>query len=78
MTHPGRIFLSEQLLQEVWGYSLEAADPGLVRWHMKNLRAKTEPDPARALHIRTVPHKGYIFERRATSRPLTRPDLPSQ
>ncbi|MDP3047581.1 MAG: winged helix-turn-helix domain-containing protein, partial [Chloroflexota bacterium] len=61
MTHPGEIFSSQQLLRQVWGYTPETADPGLVRWHIKNLRAKIEPDPIHPIYIRTVPHQGYIL-----------------
>lgn len=68
MTHPGEVFSSGQLLQQVWGYPPEAADPSLVRWHVKNLRAKIEPKPRRPLYIRTVPRHGYMFDRRQGSR----------
>jgi DNA-binding response OmpR family regulator len=61
MTHPGEVFSSQQLLQQVWGYRPGTADPGLVRWHVKNLRAKIEPDPAHPTYIRTIPRHGYIF-----------------
>jgi DNA-binding response OmpR family regulator len=67
MTHPGEVFSSQQLLRQVWGYPPETADPGLVRWHMKNLRAKIEPDPVRPVCIRTVPHHGYILDEGASS-----------
>jgi DNA-binding response OmpR family regulator len=77
MTHPGQILSSAHLLQQVWGYSLDAADPALVRWHMKNLRAKIESDPACPLYIRTVSHQGYIFERRGSPRSHSHPNLPS-
>jgi len=63
MAHPGQIFTSAQLLQEVWNYPPGAGDPGLVRWHMKNLRAKIEPDPAHPRYIRTVSQQGYILAR---------------
>jgi len=45
MTHPQEVFTSRQLLQMVWNYPDEIADPGLVRWHIKNLRSKIETDP---------------------------------
>lgn len=61
MTHPGEVFSSQQLLQQVWGYRPGTADPGLVRWHVKNLRAKIEPDPSHPVYIRTIPRHGYIF-----------------
>lgn len=61
MIHPGEVFSSQQLLRQVWGYPPATADPGLVRWHIKNLRAKIEPDPAHPVYIRTVPRHGYIL-----------------
>jgi len=67
MTHPGEVFSSQQLLRQVWGYPPKSADPGLVRWHVKNLRTKTEPDPSHPVYIRTVPGHGYMFERRVPS-----------
>jgi DNA-binding response OmpR family regulator len=67
MTHPGEIFSSRQLLQQVWGYPPRTGGPGTVRWHIKNLRDKIEPNPAHPVYIRTVPHHGYTFERRKAS-----------
>jgi len=59
MSHPGEIFPAEHLLQQVWGYPIGIGDPSLVRWHVRNLRAKIEPDPDQPSHIHTVPHQGY-------------------
>ncbi len=67
MTHPGEVFSTQQLLQQVWGYPPRTGDPGAVRWHVKNLRAKIEPDPAHPVYIRTVHGHGYVFERRISS-----------
>ena len=49
----------ERLAQEVWGYPAGTGDPATVRWHIKNLRLKIEPDPAQPTYIRTVPRYGY-------------------
>jgi len=67
MAHPGEMFSGEQLLQQVWGYDPRAADPSLVRFHIRNLRIKLEPNPAHPVYVRTVPHHGYTFERRGSS-----------
>jgi DNA-binding response OmpR family regulator len=61
MTHPAQVFSSEELLQRVWGYTWGTTDSSLVRWHVKNLRAKMEPDPDHPTYLRTVPHQGYIL-----------------
>lgn len=67
MIHPGEVFSSQHLLRQVWGYPPRTADPALVRWHIKNLRIKIEPDPGYPVYIRTVPRHGYMFERRGAS-----------
>ena len=59
MSHPGEVFSSERLLQEVWAYPAGTGDPATVRWHIKNLRAKIEPDPTKPTYIQTVPRYGY-------------------
>ena len=62
ITHHGKVFSSQELLQEVWGYPPDTTEPSLVRWHIKNLRAKLEPDPEQPTFIHTIPHHGYILE----------------
>ena len=61
MRHPGEVFSSQMLLDEVWGYTTGKDTLGLVRWHVKNLRAKIEPDPIHPTYIRTVNRHGYIL-----------------
>lgn len=61
MCHPAEIFSSEQLLQQVWGYSWGMANPSLVRRHIRNLRAKIEPDPTQPQYIRTIASQGYLL-----------------
>lgn len=60
--HPDEVYSSQQLLTQVWNYSTETAEPGLVRWHIMNLRNKIEPDPTHPIYIRTIPHHGYILD----------------
>jgi len=67
MAHPGEVFSSRQLLRQVWGYPPKSADPGLVRFHVRNLRVKIEPDSAHPVYIHTVPGHGYMLERRGSS-----------
>ncbi|MBI3362556.1 MAG: response regulator transcription factor [Chloroflexi bacterium] len=62
MTRPGEVLTAEQMLQQVWGYPPRTGDPSLVRWHIRNLRAKIEPDSARPTHIRTISHHGYLLQ----------------
>lgn len=60
MAHPGEIFSSECLLNRVWGYPTGTGDPALVRMHIRNLRAKIEPEGVDKPHyIQTVVRRGY-------------------
>lgn len=57
----GKVFSSEQLLQEVWDYPIGMGDPALVRMHVKNLRDKIEDDPQRPRFLCTVSRRGYTI-----------------
>ena len=60
MRHPGEIFSTERLLQEVWDYPPGTGDPALVRMHIRNLRTKIEPaDSEKPVFIQTVVRRGY-------------------
>jgi DNA-binding response OmpR family regulator len=60
MEYPGEIFSSERLLHEVWGYPEGTGDPALVRMHIRNLRAKIEPEESeKPTYIRTIIRRGY-------------------
>ncbi|MFQ5611457.1 MAG: response regulator transcription factor [Anaerolineae bacterium] len=61
MSHPGEIFTSDRLLQEVWDYPSDTGSPDLVRMHIKNIRAKIERDPSKPALIKTVPRHGYMM-----------------
>ena len=63
LLHPGQVFSSASLLSEVWDYAPDTAGPGLVRWHIRNLRTKIEDDPSNPCYIRTVPRHGFILPR---------------
>ena len=62
MSHSGEVFTSLQILELVWSFPKETADPGLVRWHIKNLRGKIEANPGRPVHILTKAHHGYMLQ----------------
>jgi DNA-binding response OmpR family regulator len=64
ITHPGKVFNSQQLLQQVWNYPPDSGETSLVRWHMKNLRTKLEKNPANPSYLRTIPRQGYMLEQR--------------
>jgi DNA-binding response OmpR family regulator len=58
--HPGQAFTRGQLMEHVWEYSFYI-DTSTVTVHIRRLRAKLEPDPARPRFIETVWGVGYRF-----------------
>ncbi|MCY4022555.1 MAG: response regulator transcription factor [Anaerolineaceae bacterium] len=60
-SNPRQVFSRDQLLDQVWGYNFEG-DDSTVTVHVRRLREKIEPDPARPAFIRTVWSVGYRFE----------------
>jgi DNA-binding response OmpR family regulator len=60
MRSPRRAFRREELLQEVWGYSV--GDTSTVTVHVRRLREKVEADPAAPCRIVTVWGVGYGWE----------------
>lgn len=61
LSHQGEIFSSQQLLQQVFKHDPDSSEIGLVRWHIKNLRAKIESDSSTPTYLRTVSRHGYIM-----------------
>ncbi len=61
MSHAGEVFSAEQLLCQVWGYAPGAGRAELIRAHIKNLRAKIEPNPQAPTRLRTVGRLGYTI-----------------
>lgn len=61
MSHPGEVFTSIRLLQDVWDYPSDTGSTDLVRMHIKNLRHKIEPDPSSPIYIKTIPRHGYTL-----------------
>ena len=57
----GRVLTRMQLIDRIWG-SDYVGDTKTLDVHVKRLRAKIEPDPARPRHIVTVRGLGYKFE----------------
>jgi DNA-binding response OmpR family regulator len=60
MTKPGRVFSRSNLLEELQGTSFEGAKR-TIDVHVRNLRAKIEPDPSNPSYIETVFGIGYRF-----------------
>ncbi len=59
--HPGRVYTRESLLRDVWGYDFYG-DDSTVTVHVRRLREKLEPDPAKPRYLTTVWGVGYRFE----------------
>jgi DNA-binding response OmpR family regulator len=55
---PGRVFTRAQLLDAVHGVAFEAYERAIDA-HVKNIRRKLEPDPARPRFVQTVYGVGY-------------------
>ncbi|WP_338749965.1 response regulator transcription factor [Janibacter alittae] len=61
LRNAGRVLTRAQLIDRVWG-SDYVGDTKTLDVHVKRLRAKVEPDPAKPVHIVTVRGLGYKFE----------------
>lgn len=59
--HPRQVFSRAQLLDNVWGYEFYG-DESTVTVHVRRLREKIEPDPAKPTYIQTVWGIGYKFD----------------
>jgi DNA-binding response OmpR family regulator len=59
-SQPKRVFTRDQLMETVWGYAF-AGDTSTVTVHIRRLREKIEPDPARPRYLQTVWGVGYRF-----------------
>ena len=61
ISHAGEAFTRAQLLERVWGWDF--GDQSTVTVHVRRLREKIEPDPARPSRIATVWGVGYRYDR---------------
>ncbi|GAA1659513.1 response regulator transcription factor [Glycomyces endophyticus] len=60
LSHPGRAFRREELLESVWGWSI--GDTATVTVHVRRLREKIEDDASAPRHLTTVRGVGYRWE----------------
>lgn len=65
-SQPGRVFSRLQLLEAAQGVAYEGYER-TIDAHIKNLRAKVEPDPKKPRYIETVFGVGYRFIKGANS-----------
>ena len=61
-SYPGRVFRRLQLLEATQGTAYEGYER-TIDAHIKNLRAKLEPDPRNPVYIETVFGVGYRFKK---------------
>ncbi|MFD1051625.1 winged helix-turn-helix domain-containing protein, partial [Kibdelosporangium lantanae] len=61
MTNAGTAFSRAQLLERVWGWDF--GDQSTVTVHVRRLREKIEPVPAKPARIATVWGVGYRYDR---------------
>ena len=62
MANAGRVLSRETLIDRVWGTDY-VGDTKTLDVHIKRLRGKVEPDPARPERISTIRGLGYKYER---------------
>ncbi|MBN1427670.1 MAG: response regulator transcription factor [Anaerolineae bacterium] len=62
MSSPNRAHSVRDLLDAVWQYPSGSGDPDLVRAHIRNLRAKLEPDSQYPVYIHTIHGVGYMVK----------------
>lgn len=60
MTSPGRVYSRAQLLEQLHSFAIEGTER-TIDVHIRNLRAKVEPDPGAPIYIETVFGVGYRF-----------------
>ncbi|WP_031468395.1 response regulator transcription factor [Sciscionella sediminilitoris] len=60
LAHKGTVYSRADLLEQVWGWDF--GDQSTVTVHVRRLREKIEPDPARPVRIATVWGVGYRYD----------------
>ncbi|OZM73484.1 DNA-binding response regulator [Amycolatopsis antarctica] len=60
LSHPGTAFSRQDLLEQVWGWDF--GDQSTVTVHVRRLREKIEPLPAKPVRVTTVWGVGYRYD----------------
>ncbi|MBN6034724.1 response regulator transcription factor [Amycolatopsis sp. 195334CR] len=60
LTHPGTAYSRTDLLEKVWGWDF--GDQSTVTVHVRRLREKIEPQPAKPVRVATVWGVGYRYD----------------
>jgi DNA-binding response OmpR family regulator len=62
LSHPDEVLSPQELVRKVQGYEADHWESrSIIRVHVRRLRQKLEPDPARPIYIITVRGAGYMF-----------------
>jgi two-component system KDP operon response regulator KdpE len=59
--HPGQLVTQNQLLEAIWGPQY-VDESGYLRFHLRQLRRKLEPEPAHPRFLMTEPGVGYRLQ----------------
>jgi two-component system, OmpR family, KDP operon response regulator KdpE len=59
--HPGQLVTQNQLLEAIWGPQY-VDESGYLRFHLRQLRRKLEPEPAHPRYLITEPGVGYRLQ----------------
>lgn len=59
--HPGQLVTQNQLLEAIWGPQY-IDESGYLRFHLRQLRRKLEPEPAHPRYLITEPGVGYRLQ----------------
>ncbi len=62
MSSPDQAHSVHDLLDAVWQYPRGTGDPDLVRAHVRNLRAKIEPNSRQPIYVHTIHGVGYMVK----------------
>lgn len=62
MASPDQAHSVHELLDAVWEYPRGTGDPDLVRAHVRNLRAKIEPNTRQPIYVYTIHGVGYMVK----------------
>ena len=65
--HPGQLVTQNQLLEAIWGPQY-VDESGYLRFHLRQLRRKLEPEPGHPRYLITEPGVGYRLQPSPTQR----------
>ena len=61
MTYPNKVFSVQNIYESIWNEDFSSSYSNSVMVHVRNLRAKIEPNPQAPRYVLTIWGKGYRF-----------------